>query len=69
VDVGAYLHRIGLARPPEPTLDGLAELALAHLYAVPFENLDIAAGRPLASSRTPSTTRSSFAVAAASATS
>ncbi len=48
MDVGAYLHRIGLARPPEPTLDGLAELALAHLYAVPFENLDIAAGRPLA---------------------
>jgi arylamine N-acetyltransferase len=68
VDVGAYLHRIGLARPPEPTLDGLAELALAHLYAVPFENLDIAAGHS-PSSRTPSTTRSSFAVAAASATS
>jgi arylamine N-acetyltransferase len=47
VDVGAYLERIGLTRPPTPTLDGLAELGLAHLCAVPFENLDIAAGRPL----------------------
>jgi len=47
VDVGAYLERIGLARPSASTLDGLAELSLAHLYAVPFENLDIAAGRPL----------------------
>jgi N-hydroxyarylamine O-acetyltransferase len=47
VDVDAYLERIGLARPPAPTLDGLAELGFAHLCAVPFENLDIAAGRPL----------------------
>jgi N-hydroxyarylamine O-acetyltransferase len=47
VDVGVYLERIGLARPPAATLDGLAELGLAHLYTVPFENLDIAAGRPL----------------------
>jgi N-hydroxyarylamine O-acetyltransferase len=47
VDVGHYLRRIGLAQAPAPRLDGLAELGLAHLYAVPFENLDIAAGRPL----------------------
>lgn len=47
MDIGAYLRRIGLDRAPEPTLDGLAELAIAHLYAVPFENLDIAARRPL----------------------
>jgi N-hydroxyarylamine O-acetyltransferase len=47
VDVGAYLDRIGTARPAAPALDALAGLALAHLYAVPFENLDIAAGRPL----------------------
>jgi N-hydroxyarylamine O-acetyltransferase len=47
VEVGAYLDRIGLDRPPARTLDGLAELGLAHLYSVPFENLDIAAGRPL----------------------
>ena len=36
-----------LERPAAPTLDALAELALAHLYSVPFENLDIAAGRRL----------------------
>ena len=36
-----------LSRPAAPTLDALAELALAHLYSVPFENLDIAAGRRL----------------------
>jgi N-hydroxyarylamine O-acetyltransferase len=47
VDIDAYLRRIGLRARPEATLDGLAELGLAHLYAVPFENLDIAAGRPL----------------------
>ena len=47
MDVAAYLDRIGAARPASPTLDALGELALAHLYSVPFENLDIAAGRPL----------------------
>jgi N-hydroxyarylamine O-acetyltransferase len=47
VDVAAYLERIGATRPSSPTLDALAGLGLAHLYAVPFENLDIAAGRPL----------------------
>jgi len=47
VDVAAYLERIGAERPVSPTLDALAGLALAHLYSVPFENLDIAAGRRL----------------------
>jgi N-hydroxyarylamine O-acetyltransferase len=47
VNVAAYLERIGTARPSFPTLDALGELALAHLYSVPFENLDIASGRPL----------------------
>src|SRR5581483_8171450 len=47
VDPAAYLERIAAERPAEPTLDALADLALAHLYTVPFENLDIAAGRPL----------------------
>ena len=47
VDVAAYLDRIGASQPAEPTLDALADLALAHLYRVPFENLDIAARRPL----------------------
>jgi N-hydroxyarylamine O-acetyltransferase len=43
VDTGAYLARLGLARPPET----LAELQVAHLLAVPFENLDILAGVPI----------------------
>jgi N-hydroxyarylamine O-acetyltransferase len=47
VDVDAYLERIGAQRPTTATLDALGELALAHLYTVPFENLDIADGRPL----------------------
>jgi N-hydroxyarylamine O-acetyltransferase len=47
VDVSAYLDRIGTSEPAAPTLDALAELALAHLYSVPFENLDIAEGRRL----------------------
>ncbi|HEY7602710.1 MAG TPA: arylamine N-acetyltransferase [Gaiellaceae bacterium] len=47
MDIDAYLRRIGVSGRPEPTLDSLAELASAHLRSVPFENLDIAAGRPL----------------------
>jgi N-hydroxyarylamine O-acetyltransferase len=47
VDIDAYLRRIGLSTRPERTLDGLSELGLAHLCSVPFENLDIAAGRRL----------------------
>jgi N-hydroxyarylamine O-acetyltransferase len=47
VNTDAYLDRIGAAQPREPSLDALAELALAHLYSVPFENLDIANGRTL----------------------
>jgi N-hydroxyarylamine O-acetyltransferase len=47
VNVAAYLDRIRAWRPAEPTLDALSKLVLAHLYAVPFENLDIADGRQL----------------------
>lgn len=45
-DVDAYLRRIGLDARPAADLDGLARLQLAHLLSVPFENLDIVAGRP-----------------------
>lgn len=41
----AYLSRIGAAPPEAPTLQALASLHLAHLLAVPFENLDISLGR------------------------
>lgn len=43
--VEAYLHRIGIDAPAGPGLDSLTRLQLAHLQAVPFENLAIYAGR------------------------
>jgi N-hydroxyarylamine O-acetyltransferase len=47
-DLSAYLARIGL--PARPTVDdaGLLALQRAHRLAIPFENLDIALGRPIA---------------------
>ncbi|WP_307845114.1 arylamine N-acetyltransferase [Planomonospora sp. ID67723] len=42
-----YLERIGAARPAEPGVEGLRALQLAHLQAVPFENLDIHLGEPI----------------------
>jgi len=44
-DVHAYLDRIGIDAPAGPGLDSLTRLQLAHLQAVPFENLAIYAGR------------------------
>ena len=43
----AYLERIGLTKPVTLDLEGLTRLQQAHLYTVPFENLDIMSGRPL----------------------
>ncbi|WP_085808880.1 arylamine N-acetyltransferase [Sphingomonas sp. TZW2008] len=44
----AYIDRIRL--PARPTLDhfGLAAVQRAHRLAIPFENLDVALGRPIA---------------------
>lgn len=47
IDVAAYLERIGYTGDATPTRETLRELHLAHLQAVPFENLDIILGRPL----------------------
>ncbi len=44
----AYLKRIGWAGPVSPDAETLGALQRAHLLAVPFENLDIAAGIPIA---------------------
>jgi N-hydroxyarylamine O-acetyltransferase len=44
----AYLQRIGHDGPLTPTLETLRALQQAHLLAVPFENLDIHLGRPIA---------------------
>lgn len=47
MDVPAYLERIGYTGPIDVSPETLRALHLAHLYAVPFENLDIHLGRPL----------------------
>jgi N-hydroxyarylamine O-acetyltransferase len=46
-EAAAYLSRIGAPVPESPTFAALASLHRAHLSAVPFENLDIALGRPI----------------------
>lgn len=47
MDSAAYLERIGYNGPRDASLDTLRGLQLAHMYTVPFENLDIHLGRPL----------------------
>jgi N-hydroxyarylamine O-acetyltransferase len=44
MDIGQYLQRLGYHGPREPSLETLRAL---HLESVPFENLDIHAGRPI----------------------
>ena len=46
-DSKAYLARIGFHGSTDPTAETLRSLHLAHLYAVPFENLDISLGREI----------------------
>src|SRR5689334_4828490 len=45
LDLGAYADRIGLEGPLEPTHDTLARLVAAHASAIPFENVEVLAGR------------------------
>jgi N-hydroxyarylamine O-acetyltransferase len=47
IGLDAYLDRIGLEGPIEPSAETLRALHRAHLFAVPFENLDIHLGRPI----------------------
>src|ERR671921_596800 len=47
MDVEAYLERIGYRGPRAPTAETLRRLHVAHLLAVPFENLSIHAGEPV----------------------
>lgn len=46
-DLDAYLTRIGYAGPVRADLETLDALHEAHINAVPFENLDVHAGRPV----------------------
>ena len=47
MNVPAYLARIGHSGFTDPSPDTLRQLQVAHLYAVPFENLDIHLGRKI----------------------
>jgi len=44
-DLDAYLARIGLRGPFEPTLETLTALTRAHITRIPFENVDVLLGR------------------------
>lgn len=48
MDTAAYLRRIGVDGDLTPSLHVLRRLHAAHLTSVPFENLDIHLGRPIA---------------------
>jgi len=45
VETTAYLKRIGYPASPTPSVQTLRELHRAHLFSVPFENLDIVWGK------------------------
>ena len=47
MEIASYLARIGYTGSTDPTIDTLRLLHLAHLRAVPFENLDISLGREI----------------------
>ena len=47
MNIKAYLDRINYHGPTAPTAETLRALQLAHLSAVPFENLSIHAGEPI----------------------
>jgi N-hydroxyarylamine O-acetyltransferase len=47
-DVDRYLQRIGYAGPTAPTPNTLRAIHAAHMRAVPFENLSVRRGEPIA---------------------
>jgi N-hydroxyarylamine O-acetyltransferase len=47
MNIQAYLDRIDYRGPLEPTAESLRALQVAHLLAVPFENLNIGMGWPI----------------------
>jgi N-hydroxyarylamine O-acetyltransferase len=48
LDLDAYLQRIDYRGDIEPTLEVLRALHLAHATHIPFENIDVLLGRPVA---------------------
>ncbi|WP_374573151.1 arylamine N-acetyltransferase [Phenylobacterium sp.] len=47
MDLQAYFDRIGYSGPARPDLATLRAVHRAHLFAIPYENLDVQLGRPL----------------------
>lgn len=47
MNIESYLERIGHCGATEPTREVLRGLHRAHMFSVPFENLDISLGRPI----------------------
>src|SRR5262245_13963573 len=47
LDIERYLQRIHYTGSLTPTIDVLRDLHRAHMFIVPFENLDIHLGRPI----------------------
>jgi N-hydroxyarylamine O-acetyltransferase len=45
--IDAYLRRLGIARPRQPTGEALRELHLSHLRTIPFENLSVHLGEEI----------------------
>lgn len=48
IDLDAYFDRIGYTGSREPTLATLDGLIFRHVQSIPFENLDVLLGRPIA---------------------
>lgn len=48
LDVDAYLIRIGYHGDLSPTMDTMRALHRSHVTTIPFENLDVLLGRPIA---------------------
>ncbi len=45
-----YLERIGIRQKPLPDLAGLRAVHRAHIFSIPYENIDVQLGRPLTTS-------------------
>jgi N-hydroxyarylamine O-acetyltransferase len=48
INLDAYFQRIGYRGSREPNLETLNGLVSAHVQSIPFENLDVLMGRPIA---------------------
>jgi len=52
-DIDRYLSRIGIDRRLSPTYENLCLLHRAHMFSIPYENLDVQLGQPIAISIAP----------------